>query len=74
MMTQMLANDSQTTSLIDGISWDSFEAIKAAFTEVADVRLAYLDGALEIMPISNEHEELKSTLGRLEENFLIYLR
>jgi Uma2 family endonuclease len=69
-MIQVLANHSQTVSLIDGVSWDSFEAIEAAFTEVAGVRLAYLDGVIEIMPISNEHEELKSTLGRLLEAYL----
>jgi Uma2 family endonuclease len=59
------------SSLIEGISWDSFEAIEAAFSEVAGIRLAYLDGVIEFMPISNEHEELKSTLGRLLE---VYLR
>jgi Uma2 family endonuclease len=58
-------------SLIEGISWESFEAIEAAFSEVAGIRLAYLDGVIELMPISNEHEELKSTLGCLLE---VYLR
>jgi Uma2 family endonuclease len=53
------------SSLIEGISWESFEAIEAAFSEVAGIRLAYLDGVIELMPISNEHEELKSTLGLL---------
>lgn len=62
---------STQSSLIEGVSWESFEAIEAAFSEVAGVRLAYLDGVVEIMPISNEHEELKSTIGRLLE---VYLR
>ncbi len=72
-MTQVLAgkNVSSLPSLIDGISWEKFEAIEAAFSDVAGIRLAYLDGVIEIMPISNEHEELKSTLGRLLE---VYLR
>jgi Uma2 family endonuclease len=62
---------SAQSSLIEGISWDSFEAIEAAFSDVAGIRLAYLDGVIEFMPISNEHEELKSTLSRLLE---VYLR
>jgi Uma2 family endonuclease len=62
---------SAQSSLIEGISWESFEAIEAAFSDVAGIRLAYLDGAIEFMPISNEHEELKSTLGCLLE---VYLR
>jgi Uma2 family endonuclease len=72
-MTQVLsgANVSSLPSLIDGISWEKFEAIEAAFSDVAGIRLAFLDGVIEIMPISDEHEELKSTLGRLLE---VYLR
>jgi Uma2 family endonuclease len=72
-MTQVLAgvNVSSLPSLIEGISWEKFEAIESVFSDVAGIRLAYLDGVIEIMPISNEHEELKSTLGRLLE---VYLR
>jgi Uma2 family endonuclease len=62
---------STQSSLIEGVSWESFEAIEAAFSEVAGVRLAYLDSVVEIMPISDEHEELKSTIGLLVE---VYLR
>jgi Uma2 family endonuclease len=62
---------STQSSLIEGVSWESFEAIEAAFSEVAGLRLAYLDSVVEIMPISDEHEELKSTIGRLLE---VYLR
>jgi Uma2 family endonuclease len=72
-MIQTLPAIQRTTqsSLIEGVSWESFEAIEAAFSEVAGIRLAYLDGVIELMPISNEHEELKSTLGCLLE---VYLR
>lgn len=57
-------------SLIYGVGWEQFEAIETAFTEVAGVRLSYLDGIVEIMPISNEHEELKSTIGLLLEAYM----
>jgi Uma2 family endonuclease len=69
--TSALVHDLVQPNLIDGISWEKFEAIESAFSDVAGIRLAYLDGVIEIMPISNEHEELKSTLGCLLE---VYLR
>uniref|UniRef100_UPI0030842164 Uma2 family endonuclease n=1 Tax=Petrachloros mirabilis TaxID=2918835 RepID=UPI0030842164 len=72
-MTQATSTLQQTRqpSLIEGISWETFEAIEAAFASVAGIRLAYLDGVIELMPISDDHEELKSTLGRLLE---VYMR
>ncbi|MGB7416784.1 MAG: Uma2 family endonuclease, partial [Thermosynechococcaceae cyanobacterium] len=69
-MTQAVARELKTVSLIDGVSWDSFEAISTAFAEVPGVRLTYLDGVVEIMPVSDEHEEIKSTLGLLLEAYL----
>ncbi|NJN39382.1 MAG: Uma2 family endonuclease, partial [Acaryochloridaceae cyanobacterium CSU_3_4] len=47
-----------------------FEAIEAVFSEVAGIRLSYLEGVVEIMPVSDEHEEIKSTLGCLLEAYL----
>jgi Uma2 family endonuclease len=57
--------NSEQSSLLYGLGWEKFEAIESAFTDVAGVRLSYLDGVVEIMPISDEHEEVKSTLGLL---------
>ncbi len=48
-----------------GISWPQLEAIEAAFENVTAVKFFYLDGKLEIMTISPEHEEVKSTIGLL---------
>jgi Uma2 family endonuclease len=62
---------SSLPSLIEGIGWEKFEAIESVFADVAGIRVAYLDGVLEFMPISDEHEEIKSTLGCLLE---VYLR
>lgn len=70
MNSATLIRELNQSSLIDGITWESFEAIEAAFSEVAGIRLAYLDGVIELIPISNEHEELKSTLGLLLEAYL----
>lgn len=53
-----------------GISWLQLETIEAAFTEVAGVKFFYLDGTLEIMTTSPEHEEDKRTIGLLIETYM----
>jgi Uma2 family endonuclease len=53
-----------------GISWSQMEAIETAFDNVAGVRFTYLDGILEMMTISPEHEETKSTIGLLVEAYM----
>ncbi len=53
-----------------GLSWEQFEAIDNAFATVPGVKFRYLDGLLEIMVISPEHEERKATLGLLLDAYL----
>ena len=52
------------------ISWSQFQSIEAAFQDVAGIRLTYLDGILDIMTLSPEHEEYKSTIALLIEAYL----
>ncbi|NET60362.1 MAG: Uma2 family endonuclease [Symploca sp. SIO2E6] len=52
------------------ISWSQLEAIEAAFDNIAGVSLAYLDGILEIMTTSPEHEDAKKTIGLLLEAYM----
>lgn len=54
------------------ISWEKFEAI-AALLEDSKARLTYLDGTLEIMTPSPEHEEYKTTIGYLLEVYLRFI-
>lgn len=69
---------SQTQQLQDNcvtlydISWEKFEAI-AALLEDSKARLTYLDGILEIMIPSPEHEEYKTTIGYLLEVYLRFI-
>ncbi|NHC33106.1 Uma2 family endonuclease [Scytonema millei] len=69
---------SQTQQLQDNcvtlydISWEKFEAI-AALLEDSKARLTYLDGILEIMTPSPEHEEYKTTIGYLLEVYLRFI-
>ncbi|MEI6328611.1 MAG: Uma2 family endonuclease [Pseudanabaena sp. ELA645] len=56
--------------ILTGISWFQFAAIEATFADIEGVRFAYLDGILEIMTLSQEHEDTKCTIGLLLEAYL----
>lgn len=62
---------SQAANLVlSGISWSQFETIETAFSDIAGVRFIYLDGLLEIMTISPEHEDFKGTIRLLLEAYM----
>jgi Uma2 family endonuclease len=52
------------------VTWEQFEAIERSFAAIPGVKFRYLDGSLEIMPVSPEHEDFKSTIVRLLEVFM----
>ena len=71
ILEKPLSDSSQCITLYD-VSWERFEAIESALEGFADVRLVYLDGTLDIMtPLSDEHEDGKSTIGWLLELYFI---
>lgn len=51
--------------------WAHYEVQLALRGEKSVPRIAYLDGALEIMTPSRSHERIKSTLGRLVETYAL---
>jgi len=56
---------------LDGMSWEGFNKIASDFDEVSSLKLSYLGGLLEIMaPISDEPENVKSTVGALLEGYM----
>ena len=71
-MTQTAIKNSVTDSCLTlfGVSWSQFEALESAFESVGNIRFAYLDETLEIITVSPEHEEYKSTIGLLLEAYL----
>ncbi|MEG4171422.1 MULTISPECIES: Uma2 family endonuclease [unclassified Microcoleus] len=71
-MTQTAVKNSVTDSCLTlrGVSWSQFESLEAAFESVGGIKFAYLDGILEIITVSPEHEESKSTIGLLLEAYL----
>jgi Uma2 family endonuclease len=71
-MIQTVVKNSVTDSCLTlrEVSWSQFESLEAAFESVGGIKFAYLDGILEIMTVSPEHEESKSTIGLLLEAYL----
>lgn len=54
-----------------GVPWSHFEAQLALRGDAPVPRMAYLDGALELMSPSKDHERIKSYLGRLVEAYAL---
>jgi Uma2 family endonuclease len=54
--------------VVYGISWETYGALRASFDESQPgLRMTYLEGTLELMSPSREHEKIKTLLGRLLE-------
>ena len=58
-------------TVIEGVDWDGYEALLALRGQRSRPKLAYLDGAVEIMSTSREHEGLKSVIGCLVEAYCL---
>jgi Uma2 family endonuclease len=57
--------------VIRGVSWAGFQALLAARGERRVPRMAFLDGAVEIMGPSRDHEGIKSLIGGLLEAYCL---
>jgi len=57
--------------VLHGLDWAAFETLLAMRGDRLKHRMAYLDGAVEIMGLSREHEWIKSAIGRLIEAYCL---
>lgn len=57
--------------LLSNTTWEHFEAELAFRGERSAPRISFLDGALEILRPSRDHERIKSYLGRLVEAYAL---
>ena len=57
-----------------GKSWADFEALLAVRGERSSPRMAYLDGAVELMSPSRDHEGIKCGIGCLVEAYCLHQR
>ena len=55
--------------ILHGVSWDEYDKLCELFAERSGVRMTYLQGALEIMVPSAEHERSKTLIARLIEAY-----
>jgi Uma2 family endonuclease len=54
-----------------GVPWHHYESQLALRGERSAPRMTYLEGALELMKPSKEHERIRSFIGRLIENYAL---
>lgn len=54
-----------------GVPWSHYEAQLALRGDRPVPRIAYLEGAMELMSPSKDHERIKSTIGRLIEAYAL---
>ncbi len=62
--------DSEQLLIINDISWQMYENLLADLADNSYLRIAYLEGILEIMSPSRRHELIKTNIGRLVEVYL----
>jgi Uma2 family endonuclease len=58
--------------ILYGISWQQYETLRQTLDGVSGTRLTYLNGTLEIMTPSPEHEDSKTTIGDLISVYLTH--
>jgi Uma2 family endonuclease len=52
---------------LHGITWEQYETLREATDHIPGLRMTYLEGVLELMSPSRDHEEIKKCLARLLE-------
>jgi len=57
--------------VMNGVPWSHFEAQLALRGDVSVPRMSYLEGAMELMSPSKDHERIKSYIGRLIEAYAL---
>lgn len=70
MTTELLQSKKKEAQIFPNVSWEQFEAIEKSFESIVGVKFAYLDGTLEIMTVSPEHEDTKATIRALVETYM----
>jgi Uma2 family endonuclease len=53
--------------VLRGVTWAQYLALRAMFDDRPGLRMNYVEGTLELMSASKEHEHIKKQLARLLE-------
>jgi Uma2 family endonuclease len=59
--------------VMNGISWEGYESLLALRGERSRPKLAYLDGAVELMTTSRGHEGIKGNVACLVEQYCLHV-
>jgi Uma2 family endonuclease len=57
--------------VMGGVTWESYQKVLAIRGDGSRPRMAYLDGALELMTTSEDHERIKNFITRLAEMVML---
>lgn len=60
----------RSAKVIHHLTWEQLEELDRSLEDFAGVKLVYLDGMAEIMPISEDHEDFKFIIRRLLEVYM----
>lgn len=71
VLTKPLDPLSEARIFLPHVNWQQYETLIAMFGDRPHLRLTYLEGNLEIMTISPEHEMLKKMIARLIEAYAL---
>jgi len=67
-----LPNTEGQRLILSDVTWEQYSTLVNVYTdECPSLRMTYLNGVLEIMTTSNEHERLKVTFARLLEMYFV---
>lgn len=55
--------------ILSGVSWEQYETLRLTLDDFPGLRMTYIEGMLEIMTPSPEHEMSKKTIARLIERY-----
>jgi Uma2 family endonuclease len=65
MQLEVIEESEDQRAILDGVSWEVYEALLQSRGERSRPRLTYLDGSLEIMSPSAQHELIGIMIARL---------
>ncbi|WP_274381917.1 Uma2 family endonuclease [Myxacorys almedinensis] len=68
-LTRLQADDPEERQIISGVSWKQYEELLLEHSDTSTYRITYLDGILELMSPSRRHEDRKTNIGSLLEDY-----
>ncbi|MDD1415729.1 Uma2 family endonuclease [Dolichospermum sp. ST_con] len=64
------ADDPEERQTITGVNWENYEALLNDLGDSLQYRVTYLDGVIELVSPSRRHENRKTVIGSLLEDYL----